>query len=285
VKILLISKHSKYEWERKQLSLTHDELVSKYNKERANLDAIMEAHEKQLHVRTTFKRVFTDSKFCMMHELSDTITDYDMVMVLGGDNAFTYVSHYIKNIPVLGINSDPDRSTGHLLKWSATDDQSIFDLAEVIDFHHYGISKWTRLEATIDGKVISPATSEYFFGERMRKNMSRHILVYRDKEYEQKCSGILFTTGAGSTGWAHSSSNIPPWDPSDKYAGFVVTEPYMSECNGGELLPGEELTLYSLNDSEGYASSDSWEEFEFMRGSEAKIYIGSPLNIMIPKRV
>ncbi|MBR9703304.1 hypothetical protein GOV10_04660, partial [Candidatus Woesearchaeota archaeon] len=51
MKKLVVVKHSKYEWERKTLNLSHDELMHKYQAERANLGAILQGHEQQLRVR------------------------------------------------------------------------------------------------------------------------------------------------------------------------------------------------------------------------------------------
>jgi len=294
--ILVVAKHSKYEWERKCFGLSHEQLVAKYSKEHANLDAILCSHEKQVNVRECLANTLPSSELIMMDSLQaarglkgiELRSDINMVLVLGGDNSFTCVSHLIGDLPILGINSDPERSVGCLTRWSIGDEEDIFNLVEAIDFEDFVIEPWTRLEATIDGQKVTPATSEYFFGERQRNHMSRHVIVYKGKEYEQKCSGIIFATGAGSTGWYASSSSRPPWSPGDKFCGFAVTEMYSTTPNGVSaptaeyIAPGEEVTLYSLNDNEGLLSIDSWEEHEFCRGSEARISIGKPLNVVVP---
>jgi NAD kinase len=295
MKVLIVAKHSKYEWERKKFNLSHEQIVHKYSKERANLDAILQANDKQKEARDLFSNIM-NADMVMMDAVEDTIKGYDLVVVLGGDNSFTKVSHFINNDTViLGVNSDPDRSDGHLLPYSITDNQSVFDLCEIIDFEQFITHEWPTLEATLDGKKIVPATSEYFFGERQRNKMSRHILVYEGNEYEQKSSGIIITTGAGSTGW-FSSANIDPktrkpyrdsWLPELNTVAFTVTEPFNNGArlnNFGNIggYYGEEITLYSLNDDDGMVSVDSWEEYGFQRGSEAKIKIGKPLNVVVP---
>lgn len=294
--ILVVAKHSKYEWERKRLNLSHEELVAKYSKEHANLDAILRSHEKQVSVRECLASTLPSSEMIMMDVLQSAQNinglelnpEINMVLALGGDNSFTCVSHMVGSLPVLGINSDPERSVGCLTRWSINGDEDIFNLVEAIDFEDYVVEPWTRLEATVNGRKVTPATSEYFFGERQRNQMSRHVIVHKGKEYEQKCSGIIFATGAGSTGWYKSAGNRPPWGPSDRFCGFTVTEMYSTTPSGISaptseyISPGEEIILYSLNDSEGLLSIDSWEEYEFCRGSEARIQIGEPLNVVIP---
>lgn len=295
--ILIVAKHSKYEWERKRLHLSHDELLAKYNKEHASLDAILRSHEKQISARENLAQILPSSTLIMMDVfqaanglkgLVELNSEINMVLVLGGDNSFTCVSHMVGDYPILGINSDPERSVGCLTRWSIENDEDIFNLVEAIDFENYVIEPWTRLEATINGKSVTPATSEYFFGERQRNHMSRHVIVHQGREFEQKCSGIIFATGAGSTGWYSSASRHPAWSPNGKFCGFAVTEMYSScpsdistpvvEC----ISPEEEIILYSLNDNEGLLSIDSWEEHNFCRGSEARIKVGRPLNVVVP---
>ena len=287
--ILVVNKHSKLEWEEKTLGLTRDQLLSKYSSEKANLGAIVSSHEKQMSVRKTFASVFPSASFVMLEDANKQLLDvYDLVLVLGGDNSFTKVSHYVHNTPILSINSDPDRSVGCLTRWVIKSEQDVYDLAEKLDFNEFSIEQWPRLEAMVNDKIITPATSEYFLGERMRKYMSRHVLVYRGQEIEQKCSGLVIATGAGSTGWYKSASRgTPKWKPTDKLARFLATELYTVDASDGSirsapLADGEELKIYSLNDSDGHISIDSWEEHSFTRGMEAKIYLGKPLQILVP---
>lgn len=293
--ILIVAKHSKYEWERKQLLLSHEALLSKYDSEHANLDAILRSHDKQIYAREHLIKALPSSKLIMMDELQaanreglEINPSVDIVLVLGGDNSFTCVSHMVGNKPILGVNSDPERSVGYLTRWSIRDDEDIFALAKTIENKNYAIELWTRLRATVDGKSVTPATSEYFLGERQRSHMSRHVMVYRGDSYEQKCSGIIFATGAGSTGWYSSAGSNSPWHPTNQVCAFTVTEVYTSTLSNKEspvsryIVPGEEVVLHSLNDNEGLLSVDSWEEYEFCRGSEAKISIGEPLNVIVP---
>lgn len=289
---LIVIKQSKYEYEREKFNLSHDEIVKKYSKERANLDAILESHEKQLQVRNSILDIIPDSIICSMDDISQSIKEiddkYDTIIIsVGGDNLFTYVTHSADCIPILGVNSDPERSVGCLTRWAIHNNKDVYDMVEMLDFGEFDIVNWTRLSATIDGKIITPATSEYFFGERLRNDMSRHVIVYKGMEYEQKCSGVIFATGAGSTGWYKSATRVirkKIWSAEEEKAHFVITEPYNSPVMYGEIEGDEEVIIYSLNDGDGIASVDSWETFPFTRGSKAKISLGEPLNIIIPRK-
>jgi len=286
---LIVAKYSKLEWEMKCSGQSQDQILAKYSKERANVEAILKSHEKQLAVR----KLFTSAFQCNIVMLEDVpkvaVNLYDLIIILGGDNSFTYASHFVHSTPILGINSDPDRSSGCLTRCAIKTEQDVYDLVEALDFNDFNIESWARLEATLDGAKLTPATSEYFLGERLRKYMSRHVLVYKGQEIEQKCSGLIVATGAGSTGWyksALSDGVTSTWEPKDKVASFLTTEAYSqgarSSPHSGWLEEGEEIKVYSLNDNDGHISIDSWEERPFNRGSEVKIYLGEPLQVLVP---
>jgi len=138
----------------------------------------------------------------------------------------------------------------------------------------------------VDGKPITPATSEYFFGETKRNYMSRHVMEINGKSYEQKCSGIIIATGAGSTGWYKSATGQQySLDPSNQLGAVAITEMYSSvpefPMSPFYFKPGEKIILHSLNDDQGTVSVDSWDEFSFLRGSTAEITIGEPLNVVV----
>lgn len=281
MKILTIIKHSKFEWEKIQFGWTDDELKNKLIKEKANLDTILKSHDKQLEVRENFKNIFK-SDFLMLDEVK-IITGYDLIIVLGGDNSFTNISHHIKDAMILGVNSDPERSVGSLTKWSINNINDIKYLSSLIENKKYGIESWTRLKAKVDGKDITQATSEYFLGEKLRSQMSRHILELNGKKIEQKCSGLLIATGVGSTGWYKSASKSPDLWPKDAlYAKFLATELYSGDVKNGYISGDDILKIYSLNDNDGCLSVDAWEHILFERGMLAEISIGSPLKVLIP---
>jgi len=289
MKVLIVAKESKYEWERKKLGLSHDELVAKYSAEGANLEAILKGHERQTNSLARLVQLLPDADTLKMSGLKDNIQGYDLVIAFGGDNSFQLISHYVGNVPIMGVNSDPERSTGALCAWSAS---RLEEVVSAIKNNVFATESWIRLNATIDGVPLTQATSEYFFGEDRRKDMSRYVMVYRGKRFEQKSSGVIIATGAGSTGWYDSagryifqkSNEIPK---TEQRAVFIITEPYHPKADdvlAGELLPGETLVIYSLNDAKGYATTDSWEEYDFSRGRKAVIEISDkPLRVIVPR--
>ena len=273
--LLLIAKQSKYSYDRSLFNLTHDQLIQKYSSEHANLQAILQSHERQLEIKNAFTEVF-QQQAQSLETPQEEINKHDAVIVLGGDNSFTKIAQ-VSDILTFVINSDPKTSVGCLTKWKADDKDTAKKIAEQIKNERFNISVWPRLKSTVDNKNFTKAVSEYYIGEAQRKYMSRHILEFGGKSYEQKCSGIIVATGAGSTGWFKSVGGKSTWPKHTRHAEFIITEPYKTDLTCGVIE--DELVIHSLNDSHGIISADSWSECNFDRGSSVKIGFGDPLLI------
>lgn len=288
-KIIIVPKMSKYEWDLHRYNLTHEQLIKKYAQDNIDADRILKSHDRQKESLNSLQKYFHNFQFVSRENFTrETARNADIIIALGGDNHLQYVSHFIDSTLLMGVNSDTARSEGALTYFTAEDFEKILLKIEKDDFD---IEEWQRLECILNGTSISLTTSEYFLGENARKFMSRHILKIGDKEEEQKGSGLLVSTGAGSTGWYDSEcrylypdGNIFP--KTSKYARFLNTAPYRGKLNGysmleGKLEEGMELTVYSLNDSKGIVTSDSIEDYDFNIGAKAVIKLSKkPLNIL-----
>jgi len=130
---------------------------------------------------------------------------------------------------------------------------------------------------------------KFFSGEKDRIKMSRHMISYKDIQEEQKGSGFLVLNGVGSTGWynsacryLHKDGNV--FEKTLQELRFLVMEPYRGRLNNPKNCEGTikdgELSVVSLNDSEGIISMDSLFEFPFKEGSKMLISIGKSLNVV-----
>lgn len=156
--------------------------------------------------------------------LLEKLEEYDMIVILGGDNHFSYccqvILDYLKNNPesekfVVGVLSDKKRSAGVLLKYTVT---SFLNDLPKIRKGDFSLEFWTTLATTVykeqtDGtkdyqKCPPPALCDLFIGEEKRTQMSRSR-VYKLKKGEEltsdakimlheKSSGIVIATGAGA---------------------------------------------------------------------------------------
>lgn len=290
MKPLFVVKPSKIEWDAYNSGKSREEIIDGYKRDGANWQVIMDSDFRQQEVRRGFVSAFYPdlemvslSEFVKTHKQLLETGKFDVVISLGGDNSFTRVSHFLEDVPILGITSDPINSVGALNSEKANI-ETILKVKRCLAGGNFYFEEWTRIECELNGKKQLPfATSEIFLGERLRKNMSRHILTDRKgNSREQKCSGLLVCSGAGSTGWFNSCSEYLPYKPTEREIRYVVTELFRkqrTEHPDDELLEGEEISVTSLND-DGIISIDSWEEKPFNRGAVAKIRAGKPLKVM-----
>ncbi|RIL12220.1 MAG: hypothetical protein DCC75_00845 [Proteobacteria bacterium] len=279
--IVIVPKLTKIECDMVGLKLTFDQVLKRYEAENINPWPILESHERQLEARQEVSGLLHPSQIVWRGELRpEQIRGAKAVIALGGDNHLQWVARWMVDGYMIGVNSDPARSEGALTRFQAAD---LPQLLERLAAGEFLIADWTRLEGEIDGKPIDLALGEYFIGETERAFMSRHVIKVAGLSEEQKCSGLLVTTGAGSTGWYNSASRYlhaggDPFSRTERLARFLVTEPYQGKLASSELLEGsfdagEELVIHSLNDSRGIVTADSNSRYTFGRGSVARIRI------------
>lgn len=167
-------------------------------------DRIYSSHLRQLESRDFLKaRVFPGATF-VFREALDYLNpgDFDLVISLGGDNHFTYVAHHIYGVPLLGCNSDEKTSIGALLGFTPqTLEQTVSQAWKNIH-----IEEWSMIYGIIeypDGKKTQTVScvSEISIRNASPDLISRYLIEHKEHKEEQKSSGLLLYTGAGSTGW------------------------------------------------------------------------------------
>ena len=154
------------------------------------------------------------------------------------------------------------------------------------------IREVTLAEVSLNDGQRLRAFNDLYIGARSHVSALYRISCSERSE-TQSSSGVLVSTGAGSTGWVSSVFNMAagisrfcgaasgaavrlPWE--DPRLLFVVREPFVSRHSQaslvmGMLRPGEELSLQSLMPSGGVIFSDGMEAdfINFNSGSTAKV--------------
>ena len=262
---VLVTKESKLEYDLRRLGWPLKRLLASY-RDRAGV--IVESHERQAAVRERLASLLPELRVVRRENAATAGLDAaSLVVALGGDNHFIYVSHFLSRAPLLGVNADRVRSHGGLLR---LDERHLARLADALRADRMTLEDRPRLRAVVDGRSLPPALSELFIGERERKHMSRHTLAFGRREEEHKSSGLLVATPAGSTGW-YGHYGRPFKGPGARWA---LTEPFPRGrrllLGAGTLAPGQRLRLRSLSDSHAVVASDSLEEIplEFARTVE-----------------
>lgn len=289
-RIIVVPKLSKLQYQAQLTGMTKEQLITKYRNEGVNTAGIIKGHYQQKHSLEALRRVFEPSQFVGRNSLKPTsLAQASLVIALGGDDHFTFVSHFVGEVPILGVNSDPLRSEGALTTLSIS---AFEDGLHALVSGCYTVEKWTRASALIDNKVVGIATSQLYIGNRDSEFMSRHNITLGIRHEEQEGSGLLVTTGAGSTGWYKSASRYlyqegSAFPRTSTELRYLLREPYegrlsVAQMPGGVIRPDEELKLEVLSDNEPILSIDSVERIKLRRGSNLTIRIAEePLGVIV----
>jgi NAD kinase len=124
----------------------------------------------------------------------------DVVVVLGQDGLVANTLKYLDGQPVLGVNPDPRRWDGRLLPFS------VADLSRVLPETLAGrrpTRAVTMAQATLhDGQKLL-AVNDLFVGLR-NHGSARYRIQAAGQAEDQSSSGVIVSTGLGSTGWLRS---------------------------------------------------------------------------------
>lgn len=205
MRFAIAAKRSK--WERDYARYGSRALLRKmYVVQNDTWERVYSSHRRQKIALRRLREALPDSRIVFREELPHfDYTTVDAVISLGGDNHFVFVTHFADRLPLIGINSDPVTSAGALLQFDT--DRFIENLRSAGPSPRLGTEEWTRVEGMIeypDGRKtkIGPATSEISIRNSFPDAISRYLVRMNDEAWEeQKSSGLLLTTGTGSTGW------------------------------------------------------------------------------------
>lgn len=201
----------------------------------------------------------------------------DVVVTIGQDGLVANTAKYALGLPIVAVNPDPSRIDGILLP---------FPLEKARPAVQRALEGRARLrEVTLamaqlnNGQKLL-AFNDFFIGRRSHVS-ARYRIKLGTRSEEQSSSGILISTGAGSTGWLSSVFNMASgvaglsgapagalspvrmeWE--DPRLAYVVREPFISRSSragivAGILGAGEDIVVESMMGSEGVIFSDGIE--------------------------
>jgi NAD kinase len=161
----------------------------------------------------------------------------DLIVSIGGDGTALSASHFLVDKPLLAVNSDPEKSEGALT--TITLDELTKKLEE-IKSGKMKVEKLERIEVDINGKLQNPlALNEVFIANKKAYLMSKYKIMLKREgkliEEEQKSSGLIFSTGTGSTAW-FKSAGAEPFSAQARYIKMLVREPYIRRVSKFEIL-------------------------------------------------
>jgi NAD kinase len=296
-KIILVSRHTRL-----------DELIARFNtidQARFYVEHLGADFSDYLRERDTYRAALAQTE-AILRELGRVHTidrsflpnflfgKDDTLVVLGQDGLVANTVKYLSEQPVIGVNPDPQRWDGVLLPFTVPDLQMI--VPEVFAAKRE-IKEVTMAKAELNNGQRILAVNDLFIGPKSHVS-ARYVIRIGDREEQHSSSGVIVSTGLGSTGWLKSllagavgvtnslaGSQLPVsaqssfnWDAN--YLLFTVREPFPSKTSAASLVFGQvtkeaPLMLVSQMPEKGVIFSDGIEDdfLEFSSGTRAVITI------------
>jgi NAD kinase len=283
-----------------------DDLVARFNtraqarfyleQEGQSFERIEIAHEKhelvlskvRQAVPTGFKSQLIDRELVPRF----TFGEADLVVTVGQDGLVSNTAKYLAGQPILAVNPDPERFDGVLLPFNADNVEQQLCTTLYGPLHAKKVT--LALAELTDGQTLM-AFNDFFIGARSHVS-ARYRIEIGDKSETQSSSGIIVSTGAGSTGWLQSvyagaagviealgGQVVPPanggrlnWDT--EHLVYSVREPFPSIATRTSIVHGvftdrTPLKITSEMASNGVVFSDGVEAdyLEFNSGAEVTL--------------
>lgn len=217
----------------------------------------------------------------------------DIVVAVGQDGLVVNVMKYLDGQPLVGVNPDTARWDGVLLPFETDQLEQI--LLKVLGGNFQSKEVTMAQASTQDGQKML-AVNDLFIGQRTHTS-ARYDIIWNDQREYQSSSGIIISTGLGSTGWYKSvitqASGIAGAFGREGFTGepcgwgenkliFVVREPFPSRSTQtqivyGKLGAGDTFRILSQMPENGVVFSDGIESdaILFNSGTEITVQIAS----------
>jgi NAD kinase len=163
----------------------------------------------------------------------------DIVVVIGQDGLVANTLKYLSAQPLVGVNPDPARWDGVLLPFTPQNAARIVEETAAGKRKCEAVSM-ARVRVQNGQELL--AVNDFFIGQKTHTS-ARYIIKYGGVREQQSSSGIIVSTGMGSTGWMKSVIA-----GARRLSSSVIGRPYGS---------GQERDLAEDDDEEKIASEMS----------------------------
>ncbi|MCR9134020.1 MAG: sugar kinase [bacterium] len=274
-----------------------EELVDRFNsKEQAkfylersgrNFSEIVEEHETFYRSLNQIRKILTlvdhhkiiDKSFLPNYIFSES----DLIIGIGQDGLIANIAKYANGQPIIGINPNPHIYDGVLLPFQNMSEKVAKKIING-DFDNRSVVM-ARAEFN-DGQSLL-AFNDFFIGPKSHTSAVYNI-HYDNTEEIQSSSGIIVSTGIGSTGWLSSINNMVSsfggglnaleLNPGIEKLFFVVREPFISKSSKATVTHGiistqQPLVVHSKMVDKGILFSDGIESdfISFNIGTKVEI--------------
>jgi NAD kinase len=264
-----------------------------------SVDFMMYAAEAEAQ-ESTVDRLQRELQFGLPIKVIDRsfVPNYDfwntaVVVVVGQDGLVANVAKYVGDLPIVGINPDPDQIDGILVPFRPEQARGV--VGRVLDGRYQSRSV-TMAEALLNDNQRLLAFNDFYIGAESHVS-ARYTLEASGQRESQSSSGVLVATGAGSTGWMSSVFNMTrgvatllgtavedavrlEWE--ERRLIWAVREPFASKHSQASIVAGileenEVLVLESVMPEGGVIFSDGVEAdfLPFTSGTIVQIGVAS----------
>lgn len=223
----------------------------------------------------------------------------DIVIAVGQDGLVANVMKYLDGQPLIGINPDTSRWDGVLLPFEP---EQLSALLPQVLAGSYNAREVTMAQAEAKDGQTMLAVNDLFIGCRTHAS-ARYDIRWNQNTENQSSSGIIISTGLGSTGWYKSvmaqvnrmaelfgcgRMTDTPLKWGDRKLSFVVREPYPSRSTQTGIVYGrigsrDSFHIVSKMPVNGVIFSDGIESdaMEFNSGSEVTIRLADKKGCLV----
>ncbi|MFF5771762.1 hypothetical protein ACFY8V_20720 [Streptomyces californicus] len=166
----------------------------------------------------------------------------DVVVVVGQDGLVANTAKYLSGQPVVGIDTDPGRNPGVLVRHRRTEAAALLRTATAAAAR---TDELTMVEAVADDTQCLLALNEIYLGPPGHQTARYRLDEDGGGPGEaQASSGVLVGTGTGATGWLRSlwrerGSSLALPAPCDARLLWFVREAWPSPVTGTSRVAGE----------------------------------------------
>lgn len=217
----------------------------------------------------------------------------DLVITIGPDGLVVNTAKYLDKQPILAINPDPNQIDGVLLPFVLEDFAAALEQSLQ---HKLPIKPVTMAQASMNDGQYLLGFNDLFIGARSHVSARYELSLGQQSEY-QSSSGIIISTGVGSTGWMRSvfsgaaavvqalggqvifPENDGRLDWDTDHLMYAVREPFPSKITGTNLVFGtitndQPMEVTSHMSDNGVIFSDGIETDYIKFNAGSRVIIG-----------
>lgn len=225
------------------------------------LDEVQARHEAQRHAFESAARAIPLDWRRGQVERADlsrfVFAPEDVVVAVGQDGIVANVAKYLHGQVIVGVNPEPDRNPGVLVRHAPSDVSGRLRAAVAPDVDAH-VQARVLVEARVDDGLALRSLNEIFVGHPSHQSARYRLETPDGRSERHSSSGVLVGTGTGATGWCrsvwlerHSAIRLP--EPEEPRLSWFVREAWPSPATGtefteGTVAAGQELAIVAESD-------------------------------------